>query len=569
VAVISVAVLGAAALQINLGKTWRISRTPTFSRDVAPIVFTKCAACHRPGGMGPFALLDFVSVKKHARQIVEVTNSRFMPPWLPDEGPHFAGERRLRPEQISIFQRWLEAGAPEGKPADLPAAPRWSEGWQLGKPDLVIAMPEAYTLATEGRDIYRNFVVPIPIDGPRFVRAVELQPSNPRVVHHAFLLLDASGESRRLDAKDDAPGFDGMNAGSGAGNPGGHFLSWQPGATPSAEPVGTQWMLRPGMDAVFQIHMRPSGKPERVGMSAAFYFTNQPPSTEPFRLLLRSTKIDIPPGEENYAIESSYKLPVDIDILAVLPHAHYLGRDLQGWAELPDGSRKTIISIRHWDFNWQDHYRYAEPLSLPKGTTLRMRYIYDNSSRNPVNAEREPRRVQFGEETSDEMGELWLQVVTTQPGDRGKLEADYVRNWAAPDTVALSRSKLERDPNDAETRINLGAVLAIVDKLDEAIAELQRAIEIDPNSALAHSDLGQIYMRQNNPVRARTELEAALAIDPENYKARNNLGYLLLVTGDAKTAAEHFERVLRTHPDEVLARRNLERARAMMKGVAR
>ena len=519
--------------------------------------------------MGPFGLLDFSAVRKHAHQIVKVTNSRFMPPWLPDDGGPFAGERRLRPEQIRILQRWVEAGAPEGNPADLPTVPRWPEGWQLGKPDLVVAMPEDYTLAAEGRDVYRNFVVPIPIDRLRFVRAVELQPSNPRVVHHAFLMLDSSGESRRLDAKDDAVGFAGMNAGTGAGNPGGHFLSWQPGTTPSAEPAGTQWVLRPGMDAVFQMHMRPSGKPERVGMSAAFYFTDEPPSRQPFRLLLRSTQIDIPPGEENYTIESSYKLPVDIDILAVLPHAHYLGRDLQGWAELPNGSRKTIISIRHWDFNWQDHYRYAQPLSLPKGTNLRMRYIYDNSSRNPINADREPRRVQFGEETSDEMGELWLQVVTKAPDDRAKLEADYVRNWAAPDTIALSRSKLERDPNDAQTRINLGAVLAIVGKLDEAIAELQRAIEIDPSSALAHSHLGQIYMRQNNPVRARAELEAALAIDPEDYKARNNLGYLLLVSGDAVHAAEHFERVLRTHPDEVLARKNLGKAQSMINGERR
>ena len=565
VAIVVAAVCGTAALQfgkLDLLARWR---TPTFTRDVAPIVFQNCAPCHRDGGMGPFALLDYPAVKKHARQIVEVTHSRFMPPWLPDEGPNFVGERRLRADELDTLQRWLKAGTPEGNPAHLPAIPQAHDGWQLGKPDLVVSMPESYTLPAEGRDVYRNFVVPIPGDRPRFVRAVELQPSNPQVVHHAFLLVDGTGEARRMDAHDAEPGFDGMNAGSGAGNPGGHFLSWRPGTTGADESAGTQWRLAPASDAVFQMHMRPSGKPEQVTARAAFYFTEQPPSRVPFRLLLRSTAIDIPPGEANYAIESAYKLPVDIEVLAVLPHAHYLGQDLQGWAELPDGSKETIIRIRNWDFNWQDHYRFKKPLSLPKGTTVRMRFTYDNSENNPVNSGKDLRRVKYGEQTSDEMGELWLQVITKDSRDRGTLESDYVRNWAAPDTIARSRLMLERDPNDTNTRTNLGAVLAVIGRLDEAAAELHRALAIDPQLARAHSHLGQVYMRKNDIARAKAEFEAVLMIEPEDFKARNNLGYLLLVSGDATKAAEHFEHVLRSHPNEALAQKNLEKARAAMK----
>lgn len=560
--------LAAAAISIwavfQLHENRLRSRVPTFTRDVAPIVLENCAACHRPGGVAPFSLLDFAAAKKRAKEIVEVTTSRFMPPWLPDPGSHFRGERRLNEAQIRTLRRWVEAGTPEGNPVHLPPIPPRREGWQLGEPDLVVTLPDEYPLPAEGRDVYRNFVAAIPNEISRFVRAVELKPSNPRVVHHAFLLVDATGESRRLDAKDDAPGFPGMNPGAGAINPGGHFLSWQPGTTPAIEPAGTQWELQPGSDAVFQLHMRPSGKPESVRMSAGFYFTDEAPTRFPFRMLLRSTAIDIPPGEENYVIESSYRLPVDIAVLAVLPHAHYLGRDLQGWAELPDGSRKTILSIRHWDFNWQDHYQFAEPLLLPKGATLRMRYTYDNSARNPVNSPETLRRVQFGEQTSDEMGELWLQVVTNIPSQRAVLEADYVRNWAAPDTIALARLVLSRNPNDSNTRANLGAVLAVMGRLDEATLELHRAADLDPRCAKAHANLGNIYMQRKDLPRARDEFEQALALDPSDYKARNNLGYVLLVSGNASRAAEEFERVLRSRPGEALARKNLERARAMM-----
>lgn len=537
-------------------------RQPTFNRDVAPILYEQCVVCHRPGGMGPFSLVKYAEARKHARQIAEVTASRFMPPWLPEEGPHqFVGERRLSKPQIATLQRWAAAGAPEGSAAHLPSAPQWPDGWQLGKPDLIVSMPESYLLPAEGRDVYRNFVVPAGMTARRFVRAIELRPENPRVVHHAFVLIDNSSESRRLDAKDDQPGFSGMNAGGSASPPAGHFLSWQPGKIPSRQTDGTQWPLEPGADVVFQLHMRPSGKSEAVRVSVAFYFTEKPPTRFPFRLLLRSTAIDIPPGEANYAIESSYRLPVDLEVLAVLPHAHYLGHDLQGWAEMPNGSRKTIISIKQWDFNWQGDYQFVRPLALPKGAVLRMRYTYDNSGENPVNTGRPPERVQFGEETSDEMGELWLQVLARDGADRAQLEHDYVTNWAIPDSIAQARAALARDPNNLPTRTNLGAVLVMAGRTEEGEAELKRVLEIDPEFSRAHSHLAHIFMRRKEIARAREEFATVLRLDPHDYKARNNFGYLLLVEGHAARAAEQFEQVLRDHPDDPLARANLEKAR--------
>ena len=556
------AVAGAFAWHAGIPHAWR---TPTFTRDVAPIVFENCAVCHRPNGMAPFSLLEFAAVKKRARQIVDVTHSRLMPPWLPADGPRFVGERRLSKAHLRTLARWVEAGTPEGDPKHRPPTPRFADGWTLGPPDLVASMPASFELPAEGRDVYRNFVIPIELPARRFVRAVEFQTDNPRVVHHAFLFLDGSGDARQLDAKDELPGFGGMNPGRGAGNPGGHFLSWQPGTVPGAEPVGTQWELPPDTDGVLQMHMRPTGKPESVSARIAFYFTDAPPTRFPMRLLLRSTAIDIPAGESNYTIESSYRLPVPIDVLAVLPHAHYLGRNLEAWADLPSGSRTTILHIPQWDFNWQDHYQLAQPLSLPQGATLRMRYTYDNSAANPHNAEKTLQRVQFGEQTSDEMGELWLQVIAKNPAQRSLLESDYVRTWAAPDAIARSHLLLERDPNDVETRANLGAVLAMIGRIDEARTELERAIEINPNSVRAHSHLGQIYMREKKVAAAKRAFETALSLDPEDYKVRNNLGYLLLVTGDPSAAATHFERVLEKRPQEKLARENLERARNMQR----
>jgi Flp pilus assembly protein TadD len=515
--------------------------------------------------MAPFSLLEFSGARKRAKQISEVTSSHFMPPWLPRGGPEFVGERHLGARQIRILQRWASAGAPQGNASRAPQPPTFPEGWLLGQPDLVVAMPVPFELPAEGRDVYRNFVVPVPLHDRKFVRAVELQTENARVIHHAFLFLDSSGDARRLDLKDEAPGFEGMNPGRGAGNPGGHFLSWQPGTFPAPEPEGTQWELPPETDAVLQMHMRPSGKPERVAAKIGFYFTQTPPRRFPMRLLLRSTAIDIPAGEKNYVIESSYRLPVAIQVLAVLPHAHYLGHHLQGWADLPDGSRVTLLEIPEWDFDWQDHYQFKKPLSLPKGAVLHMRFSYDNSAANPRNAETELRRVQFGEQTSDEMGELWLQVVTTDASQRPVLEADYVRNWAVPDSIARARVLLQRNPEDAETRANLGAVLVMSGQIDDAVTELKRALQSDPNSARAHSHLGQIHLQRREFAAAKREFETVLALDPDDFKIRNNLGYLLLASGNAAAAAEHFERVLERHPNETLARKNLEKARAMMR----
>ncbi len=548
------------------GAAWgeAVETGPTFNRDVAPIVFTNCVGCHHPGGIGPFSLATYGEVKKRAKTIVKVTGSRLMPPWLPEHGVvEFEGERRLTEKQIALLERWWKAGAPEGRASDLQVKAEWNDDWQLGKPDLVVTMPAAFTLPGEGRDVYRNFVLPDVVPADRYVRAIEIRPGNARVVHHVALLLDTTGDARARAAREPEPGFPGMNAGRGAGRPGGHLLTWQPGKRVLPEPAGTAWILRGHADLVIQEHLRPSGKPEQVQSSVALYFTEQPPARECFIALLRVPGLAIPAGEKEYAIESGYTLPVDVEVVGVFPHLHYLGKEVRGWAELPDGTRQELLFIRQWDFNWQGDYHYATPPVLPKGTKLKMRYTFDNSAGNPRNPHQPPKLVHYGPETADEMGDLFLQLLPRRAADLPLLQADYVARYGLRDSIAFAQAMLARDPRDAESRADLGAALTVSGRLDEAAKELRQAAADDPRAARPHYLLGQIGVSRHDVPGALAELTRAVELDPNDANAQNDLGYLLLATGQRAAAIEHLEKALALNPGDALARENLAKARAL------
>ena len=228
-------IAGQSALRAAGGK-----RRVTFNRDIAPIVFEYCASCHRPGEAGPFPLLTYEDVKQHGRQVVAVTHTRFMPPWLPEPQPlKFADERRLSDKQIELIQEWVEQGMLQGSPADLPRQPHFAEGWQLGKPDLVVKAAKPFLLPASGIDTYWNFVLPIPVPETRWVKAVEIRPGDKRLVHHANILVDRLELSRKQEVAPGA-GFGGMEIRieSELFDPDSHFLFWKPGTTPYIEPDG-------------------------------------------------------------------------------------------------------------------------------------------------------------------------------------------------------------------------------------------------------------------------------------------------------------------------------------------
>ena len=310
----------------------------TFNRDIAPIVYKACAPCHQPDGPAPFSLITYDEVRRHAAQIAAVTASRYMPPWKPEPGfGDFSGERRLSNAQVEVIARWVADGRLEGQRSDLPAAPHGSSGWQLGAPDLVVTLPE-YTLRADGADVFRNFVVAVPGSGARYVRGMEFRPGS-RAVHHANIRVDATPASRRLDDADPEPGYEGMILHS-ADYPDGHFLGWTPGQAPPLAADDLSWRLDAGDDLVVQLHLQPTGKLERVRPSIGLYFTQQPPARTPAIVRLGRQNLDIPAGASDYRVTDAYLLPVDAEVRAIQPHAHYRARSVSASAVLPDGTRR-------------------------------------------------------------------------------------------------------------------------------------------------------------------------------------------------------------------------------------
>jgi len=411
--------------------------TPTFAHDIAPVVYQFCAPCHHPGGTGPFPLLAYEDVKKRAAQIAAVTRNRYMPPWLPEPGHgEFAGELRLSSEQIRQIADWVAAGSPEGPPGETPSPPQFTDGWLLGQPDLVLEATGSIMAPAPGQDILWNFLFTPGLATPRYVRAVEIRPGNRRVVHHANLLIDRAGSAQRAAATN-AGGFAGMDLTimRSPFDPDGHFLFWKPGAVPHVEPDGFAWRLNPGDGLVLNTHLHPSGTSEQVRPSIGIYFTDKPPAHFPLLVQLENDRaLRIPAGVRDFVISDNFRLPMDVDILAVYPHAHYLGKLLEAYATLPDGSRKWLIRIPDWNFSWQSVFYYKEPLALPKGAVISMRYHYDNSAANIRNPHQPPRLVTYGDQSTDEMGHLWLEMLPHDAGDR-RLElgspdhSQPDRNW--------------------------------------------------------------------------------------------------------------------------------------------
>jgi len=533
--------------------------TITYSKDIAPLVTDRCAMCHHAGGSAPFSLTTYAETKRHAAQIADVVRRRFMPPGKadPSDGP-FVGQHPLSDSEIQLLRDWADAGAPQGDPHDAPPPRRWVEGWQLGAPDLVITLPQPYTLPPDGTDLFRIFAIPIPTDRVRFVRGLEFRPGNPKVVHHANIRVDPTAASRRLDEADPAPGYDGVIARS-AGYPDGHFLGWTPGQVSPLLPSNLSWRLEPHTDLVVELHMQPSGKPEAVAPSIGFYFSDTPPTRTPAMLRLGRQSIDIPAGDSHYTISDSFTLPVDAEVEAVQPHAHYRARDVRGLATLPDGTTKRLIDIADWDFRWQHVYRFVTPVKLPKGTTLSMQYVYDNSPSNPRNPQVPPLRARWGQRSSDEMGDLWIQVLTRDDHDLEVLSRAFRPKVAAEDVLGYE-AEIERHPDDLGLHDSVAMLYLELGRHEPAIAHFQRSAALAPQSPQAHYNLGTALTVARRLDEAAASFREALRLDPSYANAHNNLGNVLLAQGKNDEAIHEFREVVRLQPDSEAARKNLAAA---------
>lgn len=414
--------------------------SPNFSEHVAPIVFNRCATCHRPGEAAPFSLLSYEDVRKRGKLIASVTQSRYMPPWLgaSEMGP-FRDDRRLTDAEIRTIQEWVQAGMPEGNPSKMPKVPIFTPGWQLGQPDLIVSMPEAFEIPADGPDVFRNFAIPLNTSSDQWVRAVEFR-SSAKASHHALFFLDQTGEARKADAADPRPGFVGMNfLGAGAAARGavgqrqgrgalallGGRLGlggWAVGGSPSGLPEGLARPLPKGSDLILQMHFHPTGKVEREQATVGIYFAEKPPTRTLTALQLPPVfgalaGIDIPAGEKGYTISDSFTLPIDAEVISAGGHAHYLAKQMHMTATLPNGQTQELFYIPDWKFNWQERYYFSKPVRLPKGTRLDVTVSYDNTTGNPNNPSNPPKRVTFGEQSTDEMGALTIEMVPVKEAD--------------------------------------------------------------------------------------------------------------------------------------------------------
>ena len=521
--------------------------SPTFNRDIAPILFEHCAPCHRPGQEAvPFPLLSYADASTRAEKIARATLTRRMPPWLPDRGePGFAGERGLSAAQIDTIQRWAGTGAVQGDPSDAPTPPAFSNQWQLGQPDLALSLPRPYIHRPGSHDVFRNIVLRTPTGGPRFVRAVEFRPGS-APIHHAIIRIDRTTESRSRDGSDGQPGFDGMAA-LNVQNPSGHFIGWAPGRGPIVAPDGMPWRLDPDSDLVIELHLLHGKASVAVQPVVGLYLTDTAPRHHPVMVVMGTKAIDIPAGARAHTITDSYVLPVDVDLLSVYPHAHYLAKDMRVTAALPGGATKRLLHIARWDFHWQQDYRYTSPVPLPRGTTIDMRYTYDNSDDNPANPHRPARPVIWGPQSSDEMGNLGLQLLPRSPADASMLEQAFAEREAR-DNVLGAEIRVRDAPRDAHERTWLGGSYLEVGRVADAINQLEVAVRLDPGSAQAHNFLGGALLTAGRTDAAVEQLRTASSLAPRDAHLQFNAGKALAAAGRPGDAAQRFERAIALAP---------------------
>ncbi|MFZ4987074.1 MAG: hypothetical protein ACOYLF_16590 [Blastocatellia bacterium] len=379
--------------------------TPTFSREVVRIFQRSCQSCHHPGDIAPFSLMTWKEARPWAASIREEVLLKQMPPWQPaSDCGDFADARGLTAAEIATIVSWVDAGAPEGEPADLPPPIQFPDGWSLGSPDLVIAPETEYVPPREG-DMYRCFSVPTgDLRGDRWIGALTVKPGNPRVVHHVIAYGDPNGESAALDARDAEPGYR-CFGGPGIGQT--QMLGgWAPGSRGYFAPDGTGIKLTNRSRVIIQVHYHPTGDEERDRTQLGIYYSRQPVSRELQVLPLVNNTFTIPAGAKNHEVTAGFTVPsiISAKMWTVTPHMHLLGKSIR--VEMTrSGSTTTecLVNIPRWDFNWQGTYLYRRPIDLAPGTRLRLVCNYDNSVDNPNNPRNPPQPVRWGEETTDEM----------------------------------------------------------------------------------------------------------------------------------------------------------------------
>jgi peroxiredoxin len=416
----------------------------TFARHVAPILQKRCQACHRPGQSAPFALLTCDDAVKHAAMLKEVTTQRRMPPWHADPRyGHFANDRRMTPAEINTLSAWVDGGMARGDDRDLPAPRDWPKDWVHGQPDLVLQMPEEFEVPADGVLPYQNWILDPHFTEDRWVKMAEARPGSPEVVHHIVAYIEKEGKRGRLNSER------GLSI----------LVGWAPGDLGLVCPPNSAMRIPKGAQLRLEMHYTPNGTKVKDRSSIGITFTKEPPKYEVFLHEFANTAFVIPPHDPHYKAEATFRLRADARILSFAPHMHWRGKDYRYEAIYPDGKRETLLSVPRWDFNWQNGYRFAEPVKVPKGTKLHAVAHWDNSANNPLNPD-PGKTLRFGLQTWDEMMVGFVLYVWERPETAEELAKDPL----SPADLFFDRLDVNGDdfitPDEVPERLRLPLLAA-------------------------------------------------------------------------------------------------------------
>ena len=381
----------------------------TFAKDVAPIIQKNCVVCHRPGEVAPMSFMNYKEVRPWAKAIREKVLTRAMPPWFADPAHgEFSNDSRLSQKEIDTIAAWVEGGAKEGDPKDLPPSPKYTEGWQIGKPDVVLSMPGEYNVPADGVIPYKFFAVPTNFTEDKYVQFAEIRQGNRRIVHHVIIDVRYPGQGNLPEPGEIPPNelFSARGGGGARGErPGdsdGRLVGWAPGEAPLALRPGQAKLIKKGSVLIFQVHYVTTGEAGTDRSTVGLIFSKDPVEKRVITAGATQGNFAIPPGDPNYEVKSEYDFKEDSHIDSVHPHMHVRGKDFKYTLVYPDGTSKVLLSVPRWDFGWQMTYVFKQEVVAPKGSKLVCVAHYDNSLNNKFNPD-PTKEVRWGAQTWEEM----------------------------------------------------------------------------------------------------------------------------------------------------------------------
>jgi hypothetical protein len=414
--------------------------SPTFTKDVAPIFYKKCAGCHRPGELAPMSLLEYKTARPWAKAIRAAVLTRKMPPWFADARyGEFANDARLSEQEIDTLRAWVDDGAPEGNPRDQPTPPSFVEGWRYGKPDVVIDIGQDF-LVPAGKDLYKYFIVPTNFSEGKWIRVAQVLPGNRKLVHHAHLFVMAegtapppdpsTGQARKLggfaEIEDgltrvqmDAPVINNACADSKrlpnlAGFEEGSLATMLPGKPPDVYDVfgdgSTAKYIPAGAKLRFEIHYAKVAQADTDRTRVGLYLAPQPPEKPLKRVDLRNRFFLIPAGAASHEVKRCYDVEQDKLLVAITPHMHFRGKDATYELLHVDGRREILLAVPHYSFDWQLQYQFKTPVLMEKGSRMEVTFHYDNSINNPANPD-PGKAIRWGDRSEDEMMVTWTETL--------------------------------------------------------------------------------------------------------------------------------------------------------------